>query len=83
MPIARAGLRSRSWTRGARNLRIRRGPARLNRNGTVSDGHAGSGGGGAGRIRINTTSGAATIGTSAIVTPALTTACASQGVLAK
>ncbi len=40
-----------------------------------------SGGGGAGRIRINTSSGAATIGTSAVVSPALTTTCATQGTL--
>ena len=40
-----------------------------------------SGGGGAGRIRINTATGAATIGTSAVVSPALTTTCATQGTL--
>jgi hypothetical protein len=51
--------------------------------GHASGGHAGSGGGAAGRIRINTTSGAATIGASAIVSPAASTTCTSQGMLAK
>ena len=51
--------------------------------GHAGGGRAGSGGGAAGRIRINTTSAAATIGTSAIVTPAVTTACTSQGMLAR
>ena len=51
--------------------------------GTASAGHAGSGGGAAGRIRINSTAGAATIGASAIVSPAVSTACMSQGMLAK
>ena len=51
--------------------------------GHASGGHAGSGGGAAGRIRINTTSGAATIGASAIVSPAVSTTCTSQGMLAK
>jgi hypothetical protein len=46
-------------------------------------GRAGSGGGGAGRIRINTSTGAATIGTGATVSPSVTTACVSQGMLAK
>jgi hypothetical protein len=46
-------------------------------------GHAGSGGGAAGRIRINTTSGAATLGPSAIVSPATTSMCTTQGTLAK
>lgn len=41
---------------------------------------AGGGGGGAGRIRINTTSGTATT-TGAIISPALTTPCATQGTL--
>jgi hypothetical protein len=41
----------------------------------------GSGGGAAGRIRINTRSGLATIGASAIVSPALTTSCATQGMI--
>lgn len=40
---------------------------------------AGGGGGGAGRIRINTASGAATIESSAVVTPSLATPCATQG----
>lgn len=40
---------------------------------------SGGGGGGAGRIRINTATGAATFGTSAVVSPNLTTACATQG----
>ncbi|HLK40803.1 MAG TPA: hypothetical protein VKU41_28815 [Polyangiaceae bacterium] len=51
--------------------------------GTYANGHAGSGGGAAGRIRINTTSGAATLGSSAIVSPAMTTTCTTQGMLAK
>lgn len=37
------------------------------------------GGGGAGRIRLNTATGAATLGASALVSPALTTPCATQG----
>ena len=40
------------------------------------------GGGGAGRIRINTTSGQAAI-TSGKLSPALTTSCATQGMLKK
>jgi hypothetical protein len=40
-----------------------------------------SGGGAAGRIRINTTSGMATIGMSAVVSPDPTTACVTQGTL--
>jgi hypothetical protein len=51
--------------------------------GSYSNGHAGSGGGGAGRIRINTMSGAATLGTSAIVSPAATTMCTTQGTIGK
>jgi len=39
----------------------------------------GGGGGGAGRIRINTKSGAATIGATAVISPALSTPCATQG----
>ncbi|MGC4091254.1 MAG: hypothetical protein QM756_25930 [Polyangiaceae bacterium] len=42
---------------------------------------SGGGGGGAGRIRINTSTGAATLGANAVVSPSLTTACATQGVL--
>jgi hypothetical protein len=41
----------------------------------------GAGGGGAGRVRINTTSGAATI--SGMISPATTTSCVSQGALAQ
>jgi hypothetical protein len=40
-----------------------------------------SGGGGAGRIRINTATGMATIGASATVSPALSTSCVTQGTL--
>ncbi len=40
-----------------------------------------AGGGGAGRIRINTATGMATIATSAIVSPALSTPCATEGAL--
>ena len=40
-----------------------------------------SGGGGGGRIRINTATGVAMIGSSAIVSPALSTSCATQGTL--
>ena len=40
-----------------------------------------SGGGGAGRIRINSATGMATIGATAIVSPSLTTTCATQGTL--
>jgi hypothetical protein len=47
---------------------------------TSNNGTSG-GGGGAGRIRINTTSGAATIGSGATISPALTTACVTQGKL--
>lgn len=50
--------------------------------GLWSDGteaHGGGGGGGVGRIRINTANGIATI--TGVVTPALTTACATQGIL--
>jgi hypothetical protein len=47
-------------------------------NATYPDGDfAGNGGGGAGRIRINTKTGAATI--TGLVSPALTSACATQG----
>ncbi len=51
--------------------------------GTIGDGGAapGSGGGGAGRLRINTWCGAATIDPSAIVSPHVTTVCATQGTL--
>jgi hypothetical protein len=50
-------------------------------NGTASTGAnaVGGGGGGAGRIRINTANGSATI--TGIVSPALSTACATQGTL--
>ncbi|MBX3208532.1 MAG: hypothetical protein KF764_26100 [Labilithrix sp.] len=48
---------------------------------SVSDKHGG-GGGGAGRIRINTTSGSATIGSAAVISPFLTTRCATQGKIA-
>jgi hypothetical protein len=41
----------------------------------------GNGGGAAGRIRINTTTGAATVGANALISPALTTSCATQGTL--
>jgi hypothetical protein len=51
--------------------------------GSYGNGHAGSGGGAAGRIRINTRGGAATLGASAIVSPALTTTCTTQGALGK
>jgi hypothetical protein len=40
---------------------------------------SGGGGGGAGRIRINSATGSATIATSAVLSPDLTTACATQG----
>jgi hypothetical protein len=43
--------------------------------------HGGGSGGGAGRIRLNTTSGSATV--SGTISPGLTTSCATQGVLAK
>jgi hypothetical protein len=53
--------------------------------GTVDPGgnyyNVGGGGGGAGRIRINTTSGAATLGPSAVVSPATSTKCTTQGML--
>jgi hypothetical protein len=42
-----------------------------------------AGGGGAGRIRINTTTGAATFGASAITSPDVSTTCVSQGTLTK
>lgn len=48
-------------------------------NGSPGGTTGGAGGGGAGRIRINTSSGAATI--SGTVSPSLTTACATQGLL--
>lgn len=51
------------------------------RNGTVLDTKVGRGGGGAGRIRINTLSGQATI--TGVVSPALTTPCATEGTLTK
>ena len=44
---------------------------------------AGAGGGGVGRIRLNTASGAATIDSAAVVSPALTTPCATQGTVKK
>jgi hypothetical protein len=49
--------------------------------GVMTDGGAalGGGGGGAGRIRINTMSGAATLGPNSVISPALGTACATQG----
>jgi hypothetical protein len=47
----------------------------------VSNSNAGGGGGGAGRIRIDTTSGSATIAQTAVLSPALTTMCATQGTL--
>lgn len=43
--------------------------------------HPGGGGGGVGRIRINTQSGSAKIGPAAVISPALTTPCATQGTL--
>ena len=53
-------------------------------NGTSIGANATSGGGGgAGRIRINTTSGMATVGPTAVVSPPLSTACATQGVLGR
>jgi hypothetical protein len=39
----------------------------------------GGGGGGAGWIRLNTKSGSATIGATAVISPALSTPCATQG----
>jgi hypothetical protein len=41
----------------------------------------GSGGGGAGRIRINTTTGVATLMTGSVISPAMGTACMTQGML--
>jgi len=41
--------------------------------------HQGGGGGGAGWIRLNTKSGSATIGATAMISPALSTPCATQG----
>ncbi|HEX7666749.1 MAG TPA: hypothetical protein VF407_19610 [Polyangiaceae bacterium] len=46
---------------------------------TAADGSAGSGGGGAGRIRINTKSGTATV--SGTISPAMTSACGTQGMI--
>jgi hypothetical protein len=61
--------------------------------GTTIDGQAGmqldatsdqgGGGGAAGRIRINTASGSATLGSTAVISPALTTPCTTQGTPAK
>jgi hypothetical protein len=42
----------------------------------------GAGGGAVGRIRINTSSGMATLGANATISPATTTACVSQGSVA-
>jgi hypothetical protein len=54
-------------------------------NGTFPDGGLmpsyGAGGGGAGRIRFNTACGGATVEATAIISPHLTTACATQGKL--
>ena len=47
--------------------------------GGCTPGGLAGGGGGAGRIRINTATGSATIGATAIVSPSLTTSCATQG----
>jgi hypothetical protein len=47
--------------------------------GGASNGQNGGGGGGAGRIRINTSSGSATI--TGIVSPSMSTSCATQGTL--
>ncbi len=57
------------------------GPTITGSNGTASTGanNVGGGGGGAGRIRINTSSGSATI--TGVVSPAMTTSCATQGTL--
>ncbi len=49
---------------------------------TPASGMVGGGGGAVGRIRLNTTSGAATIGSSAVISPAPTTTCATQGMIA-
>jgi hypothetical protein len=49
--------------------------------GTTTPMWTSSGGGGAGRIRINTRTGAATFGGNAVVSPSLSTACATQGTL--
>jgi hypothetical protein len=48
--------------------------------GGVSSTDFGGGGGGAGRIRVNSTSGAAIV--TGVVSPSLTTACATQGMIA-
>jgi hypothetical protein len=49
--------------------------------GIKSANNIGGGGGGAGRIRLNSTGGAATI--TGVLSPTLTTACVSQGALAR
>ncbi|HSO37921.1 MAG TPA: hypothetical protein VLT33_35580 [Labilithrix sp.] len=53
-------------------------------NGTQPDPaqYQGGGGGGAGWIRLNTKSGSATIGATAVISPALSTPCATQGATA-
>ncbi len=48
---------------------------------SVDPGPVGGGGGGVGRIRINSTSGAAAIAASAVLSPAATTPCATQGLV--
>jgi hypothetical protein len=59
------------------------GTATDGQDGTESPGLAGGGGGGgAGRIRINTATGKVTLGPDAIISPALTTPCATEGTLA-
>jgi hypothetical protein len=45
--------------------------------------NGGGGGGGAGRIRIDTSTGSATVGSTAVLSPALSTPCATQGMLSK
>ena len=42
---------------------------------------SGAGGGGVGRIRLNTTSGVATIGSTAVISPDPTTTCTTQGMV--
>ncbi|HXN33060.1 MAG TPA: hypothetical protein VN894_14415 [Polyangiaceae bacterium] len=48
---------------------------------TPASGMLGGAGGAAGRIRLNTTGGAATIGSTAVISPAPSTTCATQGMI--
>jgi hypothetical protein len=61
---------------GAANVNVDGKPAPV-----PASGVGGGGGGAVGRIRLNTASGAATIGATGVISPGLATACATQGTL--